>query len=294
MVLSRTPYCGDSNRKIGIDRAECTQLGDEKSIIQWIVHSRCVNLHSVLVLISFSSSSMWHEIRAPFGLLWKPPPIKFQNPSLSSLKLWALIIFLPQYIFISLPSAPSIFYFFRLDVKLHDKLCTLRPATSCRFCVYVFRLRRCWSCVDQLHRNLSYRPRYVCTLSLYLLTVSLVRPRRSRTGLVVRFIAIFRWLAYPSPRFLGTYEYYDPAAAALIVAFSIYALVWVLIASEYDTEQCLQSVSPALSVRAGWFSLSTTPFIFALATKKNPISFITGMSYHDLSIYHRCTSSFAL
>jgi len=127
-----------------------------------------------------------------------------------------------------------------------------------------------------------------------LLTVSLVRPRRSRTGLVVRFIAIFRWLAYPSPRFLGTYEYYDPAAAALIVAFSIYALVWVLIASEYDTEQCLQSVSPALSVRAGWFSLSTTPFIFALATKKNPISFITGMSYHDLSIYHRCTPSFAL
>jgi len=116
-------------------------------------------------------------------------------------------------------------------------------------------------------------------------TLSLTSPSPQNPNLVARGIAIFRYILYRSPRWLYGCE---PIAAAIIGAFAIYALVWILAVHPYYTDQCWKSGSPDLSVRAGWFSLSTTPFIYILASKKNPISFLTRIPHEKLNVYHRC------
>jgi ferric-chelate reductase len=76
--------------------------------------------------------------------------------------------------------------------------------------------------------------------------------------------------------------------ALLILAFAIYSFAWTLSVHPYYGTQTPGHGSPPLSVRAGWAALATTPFIYALATKKNPISVLTGISHEKLNIYHRC------
>ena len=80
-----------------------------------------------------------------------------------------------------------------------------------------------------------------------------------------------------------------PAAALLIMVFTVYSFAWTFSIRPFYGGQAPEDGSPLLAVRAGWFALATTPFIFALATKKNFISLTTGISYEQLNVYHRCT-----
>src|SRR5208282_1867285 len=103
-----------------------------------------------------------------------------------------------------------------------------------------------------------------------------------------RSLSIFRSVMYRKPWFLFGCP---PAAAILIVTFAIYSCVWIFSAHPYYGGQSYQAGSPLLSVRAGWFALSTTPFIFALAMKRSGVSLLTGISHEKLNIYHRCMHS---
>jgi hypothetical protein len=103
--------------------------------------------------------------------------------------------------------------------------------------------------------------------------------------------ALSRGVLYRKPMYLYGYPV---GATILIVAFSIYALAWIFSVHPYYGTQAPQNGSPPLAVRAGWFVLATTPFIYALAIKKNPISAVTGMSYEALSFYHRWLARTAL
>src|SRR5208282_758628 len=79
-----------------------------------------------------------------------------------------------------------------------------------------------------------------------------------------------------------------PAAALLILVFTVFSFAWIFSIRPFYGGQTPQNGSPLLAVRAGWFGLAITPFIFALATKKNFISLTTGISYEQLNVYHRC------
>lgn len=103
----------------------------------------------------------------------------------------------------------------------------------------------------------------------------------------MRSIAIFRFVMYRKPSFLFDCP---PGAALLILVFAIYSFAWIFSVHPYYGGQSYQSGSPLLSVRAGWFALSTTPFIFAFAMKRNGVSYLTGVSHERLNVYHRCTS----
>jgi hypothetical protein len=106
----------------------------------------------------------------------------------------------------------------------------------------------------------------------------------SRT-VFARVVSVFRFLIYRKPWFLHGCP---PAAAALILVFTVFSFAWVFSIRPFYGGQTPMNGSPLLAVRAGWFALATTPFIFALATKKNFISLTTGISYEQLNVYHRC------
>jgi hypothetical protein len=106
----------------------------------------------------------------------------------------------------------------------------------------------------------------------------------SRT-VFARVVSVFRFLIYRKPWFLHGCP---PAAAVLILVFTVFSFAWVFSIRPFYGGQTPANGSPLLAVRAGWFALATTPFIFALATKKNFISLTTGISYEQLNVYHRC------
>jgi len=163
------------------------------------------------------------------------------------------------------------------------------PTASFSICFRILCMCVDRNCYHQIRLDGHTRPCKVLTFSLQTCTNgnSMTSQSPQKVNFIERGTAVFRYALYRSPKWLYGCE---PTAAAIIVALSIYTLIWLLAVHPYYTDQCWQSGSPDLSVRAGWFSLSTTPFVFILASKKNPVSILTKIPYEKLNVYHRCTS----
>ena len=61
----------------------------------------------------------------------------------------------------------------------------------------------------------------------------------------------------------------------------------VLAPGTYYWPTGIDAHSPPLATRSGWLALAMLPFVLALSTKRNYISFLTGVSHDRLQVFHR-------
>ncbi|KAK6331412.1 hypothetical protein TWF730_004493 [Orbilia blumenaviensis] len=71
-------------------------------------------------------------------------------------------------------------------------------------------------------------------------------------------------------------------AHTVIVIFYVILNVWVCLFSSKPTLQLIQ-----LARKAGWFSVVNGTLLVFLAMKNTPLSYLTGMSYEKLNVFHR-------
>ncbi|EXJ78741.1 hypothetical protein A1O1_09143 [Capronia coronata CBS 617.96] len=106
-------------------------------------------------------------------------------------------------------------------------------------------------------------------------------------------IALFRWIFYrPVPALrIRRYTFTFPALGVLvIITISLTASVLYCFLPKPLFYASMAYGSPPLAVRAGMMSVSLLPWVVVLATKANPISFLTGIGHERLIVLHRWTA----
>ncbi|KAE8350918.1 ferric reductase NAD binding domain-containing protein [Aspergillus coremiiformis] len=103
-------------------------------------------------------------------------------------------------------------------------------------------------------------------------------------------IAFVRWIFYrPIPVLrIGKLHLVSPSLGASSVIFA--ALVFVTLYSFVPQPLYYSSISigsPPLAIRAGMIAVAMIPWIIALSTRANFISFLTGISHERLNVLHR-------
>ncbi|PWN28234.1 hypothetical protein BDZ90DRAFT_239680, partial [Jaminaea rosea] len=79
----------------------------------------------------------------------------------------------------------------------------------------------------------------------------------------------------------------------LISAVTLSLLIWSFSIRPYYRKDATWGSTP-LGLRTGMISNGTLPFLYALALKMNPISWLTGISHERLQIYHQWLARIAL
>lgn len=106
-------------------------------------------------------------------------------------------------------------------------------------------------------------------------------------------MAFFRWFGY---RRLPFSRFGFPASLAtctILALGTLYLLLWCFVPHPWYRE-CRNFGSPPLAVRAGLISNALTPLIYAFGGKINVVTFLTGVSYDKLNVYHRAFGWLAL
>lgn len=173
-----------------------------------------------------------------------------------------------------------------MPVRQGESSAAMGRTTSFGICAHLLRLCDGRHSHDQTYCDFDYRP-FKVPIPFYciMLIASLFSMSFKRPTFFIRINSLFRYVVYRKPRFLFGCP---PGAAILIVAFGIFTIAWIFSVHPYYNDVIWKCGSPLLSVRAGWYSLSTTPIIFALAMKRNAVTVLTGISYEKLNVYHRC------
>lgn len=103
-------------------------------------------------------------------------------------------------------------------------------------------------------------------------------------------IAFFRWIFYrPIPQ-LRIWKYRFTFPSLGVLAAMLIALVASMLYCFLPQPLFYASMSygsPPLAVRAGMLSVSLLPWVVVLATKANPVTFLTGISHERLIVIHR-------
>ncbi|KAL1955593.1 hypothetical protein VTO42DRAFT_8396 [Malbranchea cinnamomea] len=103
-------------------------------------------------------------------------------------------------------------------------------------------------------------------------------------------IAFSRWIFYrPVPVLrIGKLEIVPPslAAVAIVSAALAFVLLYCFIPQPYFYNS-IREGSPPLAIRAGMLAVSILPWIVALSTKSNLVTFITGIGHERLNVLHR-------
>lgn len=106
-------------------------------------------------------------------------------------------------------------------------------------------------------------------------------------------IALFRWIFYrPVPALrIRRFTFTFPSLGVLVIMTICLAasLLYCFLPSPLFYASMAYG-SPPLAVRAGMMSVSLLPWVVVLATKANPISFLTGLGHERLIVLHRWTA----
>ncbi|KAK7041554.1 hypothetical protein VNI00_009141 [Paramarasmius palmivorus] len=109
-----------------------------------------------------------------------------------------------------------------------------------------------------------------------------------RSSVYLKGVAIGRYLSSRQQRIFGVH-FPVLGVGLLIFAFFAFTMIWTWGTLPYYRSRWNVGGSP-LAMRAGFMALGCFPFIFALATKWNIITFITGHSHEKLQVYHQFMS----
>lgn len=103
-------------------------------------------------------------------------------------------------------------------------------------------------------------------------------------------VAVFRYVFYrPMPKLkVGKWRFTFPSFAVLciIAAGLVFSLLYCFLPKPLFYES-MSFGSPPLAIRAGMMSIALVPWITALASKANVISFMTGIGHERLIVLHR-------
>lgn len=103
-------------------------------------------------------------------------------------------------------------------------------------------------------------------------------------------VAVFRYIFYrPAPQLkLGKWKSTVPSFAVLVIigAGLIFSLLYCFMPKPLFYAS-MSYGSPPLAIRAGMMSIALVPWITALASKANMISFMTGIGHERLIVLHR-------
>lgn len=114
------------------------------------------------------------------------------------------------------------------------------------------------------------------------LPLGLDRPAALLRSISYRRLPIIRFGMSPS---LGT--------NLILGAGALYMMLWCFVPHPWYRE-CRNFGSPPLAVRAGLMSNALTPLIYAFGGKVNVVTFLTGVSYDKLNVFHRSFGWLAL
>ncbi|EEB89852.1 hypothetical protein MPER_12010 [Moniliophthora perniciosa FA553] len=101
-----------------------------------------------------------------------------------------------------------------------------------------------------------------------------------RSSLYRKGVAAGRYLSSKQQRILGIH-FPVLGTGLLTLAFFLFTMIWTWGTLPYYRSRWHVGSSP-LAIRAGFLALGCLPFIFALATKWNVVTFITGHSHEKL------------
>lgn len=103
-------------------------------------------------------------------------------------------------------------------------------------------------------------------------------------------IALCRWIFYrPIPALkIGKLHIVFPSLGVIVLVFLAltFLVLYTFLPQPYYYESMAYG-SPPLAIRAGFMSLTLLPWIVALASKANFISFMTGIGHDRLNVLHR-------
>lgn len=106
-------------------------------------------------------------------------------------------------------------------------------------------------------------------------------------------IAFFRWIFYrPIPAIkIGKFRFTFPSLGVLAVMFiCLVASMLYCFLPQPLFYASMSYGSPPLAIRAGMMSVSLMPWTVVLATKANPVTFLTGIGHERLIVLHRWTA----
>uniref|UniRef100_A0A0W0F9E4 ferric-chelate reductase (NADPH) n=2 Tax=Moniliophthora roreri TaxID=221103 RepID=A0A0W0F9E4_MONRR len=109
-----------------------------------------------------------------------------------------------------------------------------------------------------------------------------------KSSLYRKGVAAGRYLSSKQQRLSGIH-FPVLGVGLLILAFFVFTMIWTWGTIPYYRSRWNVGSSP-LAIRAGLLALGCFPFIFALATKWNIVTFITGHSHEKLQVYHQFMS----
>lgn len=138
---------------------------------------------------------------------------------------------------------------------------------------------------------------FLSTILLFAIPYLLVKALRLRSGsgnLLVRPLAVYRYLSYKGFRVRAINWNSAPIGILLLAAVGIvFFFSMTLGPKPYywpNTKTRSFGNSPPIATRAGWMSIGCMPFVFATSPRSNFISALTGVSHEKLQIYHRWIS----
>ncbi|EIM23796.1 hypothetical protein WALSEDRAFT_59419 [Wallemia mellicola CBS 633.66] len=109
--------------------------------------------------------------------------------------------------------------------------------------------------------------------------------RGTSLGFFNRIAAFCRAMHYNRLRLGGFYFPYT-FPMLLLSFFFIWTTVWSFAVFPYYRAG-IEWGSPPLGVRSGWMALGLIVPVFAMGSRVNPISFLTGISHERLQVYHQ-------
>ncbi|KAK5459848.1 hypothetical protein LTS15_003977 [Exophiala xenobiotica] len=106
-------------------------------------------------------------------------------------------------------------------------------------------------------------------------------------------IALFRWIFYrPMPAVrIGKFTFTFPSLGVLvIITIALLASLLYCFLPQPLFYASMSYGSPPVAIRAGMMSVSLIPWCVVLATKANPVSWLTGIGHDRLIVLHRWTA----
>ncbi|KAK5242429.1 hypothetical protein LTR40_012780, partial [Exophiala xenobiotica] len=106
-------------------------------------------------------------------------------------------------------------------------------------------------------------------------------------------IAVFRWIFYrPMPALrIGKFIFTFPSLGVLVImTIALLASLLYCFLPQPLFYASMSYGSPPVAIRAGMMSVSLIPWCVVLATKANPVSWLTGIGHDRLIVLHRWTA----
>ncbi|KAK9900673.1 hypothetical protein P389DRAFT_166125 [Cystobasidium minutum MCA 4210] len=119
------------------------------------------------------------------------------------------------------------------------------------------------------------------------------RQNRSRSRIYYRILALGRWLAIKQFRIPG-WSSVSIGNCLILAGLGLFFLLMTVVPQPYYWPEIGWAHSPPLGTRTGWMALALLPFLITLASKRNPIAVLTGLSHERLQLFHRWCAFFML